>query len=367
MTHYLKAHGLQLLLVAALAIAALVGVLPDALANGLSPEHSLGLIVGAGVVSRVPTVAPFPTDPVLTGIVIAYRNDALIADEVLPRVPVSRREYRYMQYAMADGFTLPETRVGRRGRPNTTEFGGTEATGVCNWEALDAEIPSADINEAPPGHNPVNQHVMLNRDLIALKREKRVADLVFNANTYPVGRKATLSGSDRWSDPASKPIEKIEEAKDGLIMRPNIGVLGRKTWRYLRTHPQILKAIHKNDGDAGIASRRAVAELFELEDLYIGEGWVNLAKPGQAPNMVRVWGEHAAFLHRNRSASTIGGITFGFTAEVGRSVAGQWHDKDIGVEGGIRARTGECVGEKVCAPDVGYFFQNAGDDSGGGE
>ena len=35
--------------------------------------------------------APFPIDPELTAIAIAYRNGRMIADEVLPRVPVGKQ------------------------------------------------------------------------------------------------------------------------------------------------------------------------------------------------------------------------------------------------------------------------------------
>lgn len=366
MTHYLKTHGLQLLLVAALGIAALAGVLPDAVANGLSPEHSLGLIVGAGVIARVPTIAPFPTDPALTGIVVAYRNNKLVADRVLPRVGVGAREYKYWEFNRADAFTLPETRVGRRGKVNTTEYGGAEKTGACQWDALDAEVPVDDVNAAKANggtYDPVNHHTMLNRELIALRREVRVAGLVFNAATYPVGNKATLAGGDRWSDPASEPMDQLDEARDAMLMSPNVLILGRKSWRFLRKHPQIVKAVHGNDGDSGRASLRQVAELLELDEIILGEGWVNVAKQGQPPEMVRVWGEHASLIHRNAIANTDGGITFGLSPEYRRPIAGQWHDKDIGVEGGIRARTGECLDEKIVAGDLGYFFQNAGDDS----
>ena len=39
--------------------------------------------------------APFPIIPELTGIAIAYRNRAMIADLVLPRVtPVSKEEFK---------------------------------------------------------------------------------------------------------------------------------------------------------------------------------------------------------------------------------------------------------------------------------
>lgn len=312
-------------------------------------------------VARNPTIAPFPTDPVLTGIVIAYRNGKLIADRVMPRVTVGKKEYKYFKYAKGDRFTLPDTRVGRRSKPNTTEFGATEDVGMCVWNALDAHIPNADIDGAPPGHSPVNQHVMTNTELIALGREKRTADMIFNAANYPAANKTTVAGTDRWFHADSDPIGQIEAAKDALIMSGNTLVLGRKTWRHLKTNRAVVSAVNRNDGTKGVARLQDVADLLELDEILVGEGWVNTAKPGQAPNLVRVWGNHASLHHINRNANAEGGITFGFTAQYGGPLAGQWPDKNIGAEGGICARSGECVEEKIVASDLGYFFQNAGD------
>ncbi|MTI11562.1 hypothetical protein, partial [Sansalvadorimonas verongulae] len=61
--------------------------------------------------------APFVTNPVLTAIAIAYTNSEFIADRVLPRVGVGSREFKWTQYNKEDRFTIPETLVGRKGRP----------------------------------------------------------------------------------------------------------------------------------------------------------------------------------------------------------------------------------------------------------
>ena len=63
----------------------------------------------------------FTENPTLTAIAIAYRNpdQVLIADEVLPRVNAPGRNFKWLSYNEADAFTLPNTRVGRRGTPKS--------------------------------------------------------------------------------------------------------------------------------------------------------------------------------------------------------------------------------------------------------
>ena len=142
-------------------------------------------------------------------------------------------------------------------------------------------------------------------------------------------------------------------------MRPNIMVIGQAAWSKLRQHPQIVKAAHGNSGDSGMARREAVAELFEIEDLIVGQGWVNVARRGQAAKYERVWGKHVALLHRDKNASTGQGATFGLTAEFGQRVAGSWEDRNIGLRGGQMVRAGESVGELITAAHLGYFIEDA--------
>src|SRR5258708_26028291 len=98
-------------------------------------------------------VAPFPVDPVLTGIAIQYRNKTLIADQVLPRIQptLPRKTFKYNVWTKAEQFTAPNTLVGRRGKPGEIEFTASEVTGAARDYALDDPIPYDDTATAPQG------------------------------------------------------------------------------------------------------------------------------------------------------------------------------------------------------------------------
>lgn len=305
---------------------------------------------------------PFPVNPVLTGIVVAFQNASLIADQVLPRLgpPLARQLFKYMSFDFAQTITVPDTKVGRKGQPNEIEFSGTEVEASTKDYGLDDVIPNDDITQAPAGYDPRNFAAQNLMNLVLLDREIRVASKVFNAATYPTGNKVTLSGTSQWSDPASDPIGDIEGAKNGMIMRPNIGVMGLSTWSKFRMNPKIIAALSASGTDKGLANKRAVCDLFELDDIIVGEGWVNIAKPGQAPSRVRVWGNHCALLRREATASSIGSVpTFGWTAQYGTRVAGDIPEPKVGLRGGVRVRAGESVEEVISAPSLGYLFTNA--------
>lgn len=316
--------------------------------------------------NNTPKTTPFPVDPVMTGITIAYRNQSLIGDMILPRVQVGTKEFKWQKYAQEERYTVPETLVGRRGRPKQVEFGATEESSMVYDYGLDDPIPNDDITQAAAGgqgYSPVNHAVESMTDLILLDREIRVADMIFSPDSYASGFKETLSGTDQWSDfDNSDPVQQILDALDTPIMRPNVFTLGQAVWTTLRQHPKIVAAVNAMGGNAavgGVVTRQQLAAILEIEEVLVGQGWVNTAKKGQNPTISRVWGNHASLIYRNRLANTQRGITFGFTAQYQGRIAGQMPDMNIGLRGGVNVRVGESVRELIVAPDCGYFFENA--------
>lgn len=312
----------------------------------------------------MPYPASFPITPQLTAIAIAYRNKTLIADNVLPRVLVPTADFKYQKYALSEGFTVPDTKVGRRSAPNEVVFSATEATASVVDYGLDSPVPNSDL-EAAEGtpYDPLGRATEQTSNLLMLDREVRTAALVFNAATYAAANQSTLAGTSQWSDFAvSNPLAAIMDALDTMVMRPNIAVLGRATWTKLRQHPRIVEAVRGTGAGLnaqGAVARREVADLLELEDIWVGEGFLNSAKKGQATVVSRVWGKHAAFIYRDNLADASNGTTFGFTGQWGSRMAGSEYDKNIGLRGGQRVRVGESVKELVTANDLGYYFQNA--------
>lgn len=315
------------------------------------------------------TAAPFPISPVLSSIAVGYRNQKLIADQVLPRLPVGSQSFKYMQFSTAEAFTVPNTRVGRRGKPSNVEFTGTETPSATDDYGLDDAIPNSDIEIAAAQRalgvsamDPEALATMRISDLIALDREIRAANLVFNASTYDATRQVTLSGTSQFSDKSnSDPIGVIAAGCDATLVRPNIAVMGRAAWTTTRSHPKLVNAITGGTLQNGLITRQQFCDLFELDELIVGEGFVNTAKRGQAPSLSRVWGKHIALLYRdNQAFSSVsdGRISFGVTAQWGSRIAGTIPDPDVGLRGGYKVRVGESVKELITAPSVGYFIQN---------
>lgn len=313
---------------------------------------------------------PFVIVPALAAIAVAYRQQNRIADAVLPRVPVGTQSFRYIKYGLADAFKAPDTLVGRKSAPNQLDWGSLEVTDTVQDHGLDAPVPNADIMAHQMAQSaggglvsqvdPLARATTLIMETVQNRREKRAADLVFDAANYAAANKATLSGTSQWSDYTnSDPLVAIMAALDSMVMRPNFAVMGRLVSTKLRMHPKVCKAVFGNNTDAGYVPLRALADQLELDDIFVGDAWVDTAAPGQAASLARTWGKHAGFFYRNMQADTLGGVTFGMTAQWGDQVAGTIEDSDVGLRGGVRVRAGESVKELITANDLGYLFTNA--------
>ena len=318
--------------------------------------------------ATLPSPAPFQIQPALTALAISYKNQAMIADNILPRVPVESPDFKYTVFTQADTFTIPDTRVGRTSAPNQVDWSATEKTDSVQDHALDQPVPYRDVkaaqaSQAVYGVMPVDPEARATEqlsDLILLDREKRAADLVFNTASYAAANQEVLAGATQWSDFVnSNPINDILAALDVMIVRANTLLLGQAVWTKLRQHPKVVQAIYGTAATSGVVSRDQVAALLEIQNLVVGQGWLNSAKKGQNPSLVRLWGKHASLLYVNPLAVSAKDLTFGITAQWGSRIAGATPDSKIGMLGGTMVRVGEMVKELVVANDVGYFFENA--------
>ncbi len=309
---------------------------------------------------------PFVPAPQYTAIALAYTNREMIADQVLPRITVNERSFKWDKHTKSDLFQVPSTAVGRKGAPNEVEFTATEETSSVGDYGLDDVVPREDIEAAAgkPGLDPLGKATEGISNLIMLDREIRTADLVFAAATYPAGNKVQLSTTDQWNEYAevnSDPVADILTGKEAALMPYNTCVMGEAVWFALRRHPKLLAAFFPvNASGGGILSLQQFAELFEFERVLVGRAYKATNKPGQTLAVARVWGNHFAMHHQNPLASLRGnGITFGATAEHGTRFAATFDEPKTGLRGATRVRVGETVKELITASDCGYFIQDA--------
>lgn len=298
---------------------------------------------------------PFTPDVERTAIALAYRPEGLIADRVLPRTKVAKRNFTYTVFNRESLMKIPDTRIGRKSQANEVEFGSSEVECHVDPYGLKTVVPTDDDRNAPATCRPSDTAVLSLTGLIHLGREKRVADTVFNAATYGSNTNA-LSGTGRWSDYAnSSPIADLKAARDACVRKPNKLVLGQSVWSALSTHPQIVQAIYGVTSQ-GIVSKEAVAQMLGVEEIIVGDSWHDDAPKGKGANRTYLWGKCAAFLHLSPTPTLKGGSSsFGLTAELNGLVV-KSRAVTIGLDDGTEYLVGEDLAEIIQAPDCGFLL-----------
>ena len=300
------------------------------------------------------TNRPFPIDHRLTGIAIAIKNRRLIADDVLPRIPADRN-FKYLEHTTEDYFSPPETKVGRKSQVPHVEFRATEHSDSVDDHALSDFVPMTDIDSDNQGVDPLGNATEGVTSLIELRREIRVANLVNDTSNYDAANVNALSTGEYFDDDDSDPIGLLKEALDTPILRPNVGTIGRLAFTALSTHPSIVRSFHRNDGGSGVATREHIAALLELDELYVGESFVNNANSGQAADYARVWTDNLAFHYKDRTQARTNQTVWGVTFEHGTRKAGTFFDSKIGAEGSMEVRVVERLKELVTAKSLGFL------------
>lgn len=291
-----------------------------------------------------------------TALALNYRNKALIADDAMPRIPVGSEKFKWLSFPKEGRFTIPDTKMGRTSYANQVEFGGTEVEDLTKDYGLEHPVPNKDIRNFSDTYDPLGRATEMVSELLALGREKRVADIVFGAGTYGAANKVTLAGNTQWSDYTnSDPVDAILENLDGLLVRPNKLILGRAVWTKLRKHPKVVSKVLGSVNSSGIVTAQQLADVLELDQILVGASFLNSAKKGQTASYAEVWGKHAAFIYQNMASD----MTFGFTAQFGARKMETFEDGRAGIDGTTIVRVTESVKEVTPATDLGFLFINA--------
>ncbi len=302
-------------------------------------------------------------DSTLTSLSVKYRNADMIWREVMPVVPVRKRSDKFAVYNREDMFKLPDDATMPKADANEIDWGVSFDKYSVEDYAIADYLPQETIDNADDPINPeIDTNDFLNL-LLDIAQEKRVADVVFSAATYPVGNKVTLSGTSQWSDfTGSDPIGDILTALSTPLIRPNTLIFGQDTWTKFRQHPQVLDAVKSStrfqDSPGGLATAPEVAGLFEVDKVLVGRASFISSSEGQTPTFTRLWGKHMSAL-RVEPNPGINTITFGCTFVEQQRTTMTVFDPKKGAKGALYIKVAWNADVKVKAPDVGYFIENA--------
>lgn len=256
-------------------------------------------------------------DPILTEVARGYgAPNARIANVLFPIVPVGVRAGTILSFG-PESFRLVNTARAPGANTKRIQLGYASGKYSLVDHRLEGEVPIEHEEEANavPGIDLGSMAVNMVQDVMGNEREKLAADLALNPANYPAVNKTTLSGTSKWSDPASDPFADINEAKEvvrsKIGKKPNVLEVGPRVLMALRNHPKILDRISVTV-DRVPATIEQLQRLLEIQQIVEGE-----ATYYDGTDFKDMWGLDALLAYTTpASMQQRGSPNFGYTYQL---------------------------------------------------
>lgn len=233
-------------------------------------------------------------DQVLSNVVQGYRPNDRVWDRVAPVVTIGKQSDFYLVHDRGDmlrrqsAIRAPGTEARR-----VTRAIGSDQYYALNY-ALKMSIPIEDEVNADPMYRQelLNGNAMFLVDLLDLDIEYRVAQLATVVANVGSGAGIASAWNTDNGDPIGDINSAIDVVKDSTGKRPNRMALGDNAWRSLRRHVDIRNIINGTNNGGGYPSVGEVADLFELEEVIVGDTYENTANEAQSEVLTSIWADH---------------------------------------------------------------------------
>jgi hypothetical protein len=300
-------------------------------------------------------------DPVLTTVAQGYQNNEMVAPFLFPIVPVNLRAGNIITFGK-ESFMLYQSQRAPGENTKRVRFGHSGSPYALVDYSLEGLVPVEIEQEAAngPGIDLSARAIAEVQAIMALRHEKAAADIARNAATYASANKATLSGTDQWSDygATSDPIDDIEAAKSAVRAatgkRPNTIVMGSVVMDKLKHHPKIVDRIKYTGRD--VATPELLASLFGVERVVEG-GAIYSNDAGTA--FTDVWGRDVVVAYTNLASAQSGGLpSYGYTYQLSGYPQVEVPYYDRNAKSWIYPVT-RSEAPVMAAPSAGFLFTNA--------
>lgn len=210
------------------------------------------------------------TDPVLTQLAQGYRNNELVGEALMPTVEIPKEAGKVPVFGRL-AFRLPSTVRAVRGSSNRLTPEDVGAIDV-NLQEHDIEYP-IDYREENEAFFALQQYaVNVTQDVIALGREKEIADLAQNEAKYEASNKVTLAGNSQFTHKEADIFAIIDKGVQTIQRtigrKPNVCVIAGDVWAVLKEHQSVVEKIKYSQ--KAIVTPELFAELIGIKTVKIG-------------------------------------------------------------------------------------------------
>jgi len=234
-------------------------------------------------------------DTAISNILLDYRPQGFIADQICPIVPVTKQSDRFFKIAQADKFrTTPDYRAPGT-EPNYISFDVSSDGYFCDNYALGSYLTREEIANADAAISNRMSRSRLITDILLLNNEVRVASLVGSASNVGCSTTTGSAWGTSNADPYLDCIGDLQAVEDGRGYRPNTVVFGKQAWRKWRESEKIQTLIFPHGG--GIPTIEHAKLLLEVDKILIGGAYYNTAAQGMTMSLSKIWDDNVLYAY----------------------------------------------------------------------
>ena len=251
-------------------------------------------------------------NPILSTVAQGYSQADLVGSALFPRVPVEISGGQILEFGK-EAFKLYNSRRAPGGPTKRISFGYLGKPFALYNDALEAPVPREFLRDAKivPGIELGQRAVNMVMRSLLLGLEVAQATLATDAAQYDASHKVTLSGTSKWSDPASDPIAQMDTYKEAIRstvgIRPNTLLLSAQAWSAAKTNAKIRAQFQYTTPDS--ITLEMLARVFDVKKIVVGEA-VTSDDSGVISD---VWGNTAVLAYVPETISGMEVPSYGYT------------------------------------------------------
>jgi hypothetical protein len=239
-------------------------------------------------------------DKLLTNVSNQYKPTGYISEQILPTINVVQTSGKLAGYGNDHIRISTQVHSGDGPYPRVKVDNRSTRSYVLEKHALSHVITEEDFAnvEAPFDAEVDATDFLTNR--LWIEKENGLAITLTTTANYATANTVTLSGTDQYSDLAnSSPLEDSVTAHAAILdstgAAPNTVIMSRKTFNFMRIHPDILGSLGYKDNRPGGLEMGELARSLGVERVLIGDVMGNTAKEGQADVLAPIWGKDVIY------------------------------------------------------------------------
>lgn len=251
-------------------------------------------------------------DPILTQIALGHTQPDLVGNVLFPRVDVTSRSGTVIEFGK-EAFKKYELKRAPGSQYKTIDFGYAGKPVALTQEALSAKVPEEDMEEADKatGIKLSSEAVSNVLDIIELSQEIAQADKARDAAGYPAAHKVALTGSNKWTDAASTPVEDvnagIKQVRVATGKRANTIVFSASAFDAIVNHADVKDRFKYTSSDS--VTEEMLAKFFKVKKVVVGEA-ITIDDAGVPSD---VWGNDVIIAYVPVKVTNTRSLSYGYT------------------------------------------------------